>query len=152
MNMSIESGVIQSLENGWAYVLTRRKGSCGGCSHRAHCQIVPGMDRARVKAKNAAGARVGDRVEFKLSSKTRLKGLFVMYMFPVLGLLVGAFSADSLSELMGLNRNLGLFMFTILGFVLAILLARLISRRMETRQELTPVVSRILQKARPPVA
>jgi sigma-E factor negative regulatory protein RseC len=149
MNMSVESGVIESLENGWAYVLTRRKGACEGCGHRGHCHIVPGMDQARVKAKNAAEARVGDRVQFRLSSKTRLKGLFVMYIFPVLGLLVGAFSADTLSELLGLNRNLGLVVFTILGLALAVLLARLVGSRMESSQQLVPVVFRILQRAKP---
>jgi len=149
--MSAETGLVERVENGWAYVSTRRKGACGGCSHQGHCQIIPGMDLVRVKARNAAHARVGDRVELKLSARTRLKGLFVMYMFPVIGLLVGAFSADSLSGLIGLNRDFGLFAFTFLGLALALLLARWVSHRMEMRQELTPVISRIVQSARLPL-
>ena len=148
MNMSVETGIVESTENGWAHVLTQRKGSCEGCSHKGHCHIIPGMDKMSVKARNAAQARVGDRVELRLSSKTRLKGLFVMYMFPVIGLLVGAFSADGLSNLIGLNRNFGLLVFTLLGLVLALLMARWVSRRMERRQELTPVVFRILRSTK----
>jgi sigma-E factor negative regulatory protein RseC len=107
------------------------------------------MDRVMVRAKNAAHAQVGDRVEFKLSSRTRLKGLFVMYMFPVIGLLIGAFSADGLSQMLGLNRNVGLFIFTALGLTVAVFIARGVGRRMERKEELTPIVFRILQRAKP---
>ncbi len=151
MNMSVEGGVVEGIENGWAHMSTRRKSACSGCSHQSHCHIIPGMDKVMVTARNAAQAQVGDQVEFKLSTKTQLKGLFVLYMFPVLGLLIGAFSADGLSGLIGLNEDVGLFVFILLGVAIAFLSARLVSRRMETRQELTPVVSRIVRKAKPPV-
>jgi positive regulator of sigma E activity len=75
-----------------------------------------------------------------------------MYMFPVIGLLIGAFSADSLSQMIGLNRNVGLFIFTVLGLTVAVFIARGVSRRMERNEELTPVVFRILQRAKPPHA
>jgi len=40
--------------------------------------MVEGMDRMVVKAKNVARARKGDKVELHLSTKTKLKGLFIL--------------------------------------------------------------------------
>jgi len=58
--MSTEKGTVESVEDGFAWVLTRRKDSCGHCGSRHHCHMVEGMDRMRVKAINAARARVAD--------------------------------------------------------------------------------------------
>lgn len=145
--MSVEKGTVDSIEGGWAWVSTRRKDMCGHCRHHGTCQMVDGLDRMIVKARNAARARIGDEVELYVSTKTKLKGQFVLYIFPVLGLLIGAFSANSLSRLLGLNQNVGMAIFTLGGLILAFLLARFISKRMETRQELTPMVSRVLRRA-----
>ena len=145
--MYAEKGIVESIEDGWALVLTRRKDMCEHCGHKGHCHMVEGMDRMIVKAKNAARARKGDEVELYLSTKAKLKGLFILYMFPVLGLLVGASSANSLSGLLGLNNNIGMALFTISGLVLAILFARLLAGRMEAKRELTPIVSRVVHRA-----
>jgi len=145
--MSTEKGTVESLEDGWAWVSTRRKEACGHCRQRNHCHTVQGMDRMIVKAKNAAQARKGDQVELYVSTRTKLKGLFLLYMFPVIGLLVGALSSHSLSGLFGMNENVGMALFTSAGFAAALLLARFVAGRMETREELTPMVSRVLRRA-----
>ncbi len=145
--MSKEKGTVDSIEGGWAWVSTRRKDMCGHCRHQGMCHMVDGMDRMIVKARNTAQARTGDEVELYVSTKTKLKGQFVLYMFPVLGLLIGAFSANSLSRVLGLNQNVGMAIFTLGGLILAFLLERFVSKRMETRQELTPMVSRVLRRA-----
>lgn len=145
--MTSERGIVESVESGWAWVLTRRKEMCERCGHRGSCHIVQGSDRMVIKAKNLAHARKGDEVELYLSTKTKLKGLFILYMFPVLGLSVGAFSANSLSEALRLNQNLGMVLFTLSGLIVAFLLARFLAGRMEASQKLTPLVSRVLRRA-----
>jgi sigma-E factor negative regulatory protein RseC len=148
--MSVEKGTVESIEDGFAWVLTRRKESCSDCGHKHHCHMVQGMDRMRVRARNAARAREGDEVELYISSKTKLKGLFVLYMFPVLGLFIGAFSAEPLSRLIGLSQNVGIVLFTLSGFVLALILARFVSERMAASQELIPKISRVVGRSRVP--
>jgi positive regulator of sigma E activity len=86
-------------------------------------------------------------VELFLSTKTKLKGLFVLYIFPVIGVLVGAFSSKSLSGLFGLSQNAGTFLFTVAGFIAAVLLARFVGNRMEAREELVPVIVRVVGRA-----
>ncbi len=145
--MSAGKGIVESVEDDWAWVVTRRKDMCEHCGLRGSCHMVQGTDRMVIKAKNLAHARKGDEVELYLSTKTKLKGLFILYMFPVLGLLVGAFSGNSLSEVLGLNQNSGMVMFTLSGLILSVLLARFLAGRMEANQELTPLVSRVLRRA-----
>jgi positive regulator of sigma E activity len=109
--------------------------------------MVEGMDRLVVKAKNVAHAEEGDEVELYLNTRTKFKGYFVLYILPVLGLVIGALSADNLSRLLGLNANLGLVLFTFSGLVLAMFLVRYVSNRMEVRGELTPSVTRVLKRS-----
>ena len=144
VSMSTEKGIVESTEDGLAWVMTRRNESCGHCGHKDQCHSVEGMDRMRVKVKNAVHARVGDEVELYLSTGTKLKGLFVLYMFPVFGVLLGAFSARRLSELVAVNPDVGMVVFTLSGLVLAVVLARFIAGRMAASQELMPIISRVL--------
>lgn len=146
--MRTEKGIVESIEGDWAWVLTRRKQACGHCGQKNLCHMVEGMDHMVVKAKNPVRARKGDEVELYLSTKTKLKGLFILYMFPVLGLLIGAFSGNSLSAVFGLNKDLGMVLFTLSGLILAFLLAKLLTARMEANRELTPIVSRVVVRHR----
>jgi len=147
--MSIERGIVQKIEDEWTWVLAQRKGACDTCGHKGACHMVDGSDRVVVKARNAAHAQIGDEVEIFLSTKSHLKTVFMVYMVPVLGLLVGAISAKNLSIFLGLDENLGLVLFPILGLVLAFLLVRLFEARMKARRELIPIVSRVIRRSIP---
>ncbi|MBN1840695.1 MAG: SoxR reducing system RseC family protein [Deltaproteobacteria bacterium] len=146
--MSAEKGTVESIEGDWAWVLTRRKNACEHCGHKGHCHMIEGGDRMLAKARNAAHARTGDEVELFLSTKTKLKGLFILYMLPVLGLLIGAFSANSLSGVLGFDKQLGIVFFTLSGLIAAFLLARFLAIRMEANQQLIPIVTRVVGRYR----
>ncbi len=99
--MDIEKGTVQKIEDGWAWVETRRTGSCENCGQKSHCLMSgEGNDRMLVKAENVAQARAGDEVELYLNTKTKLKGLFMVYIFPVLGLLIGAIMGNGMRLLL----------------------------------------------------
>ena len=81
--MSAERGIVENVEQGWAWVKTKRSSACGSCSSRHHCSIVEGGDQMVVKAQNTAQAKKGDEVELYLSTKTKLKCrlLFICFRF-----------------------------------------------------------------------
>ena len=70
----------------------------------------------------------------------------MVYMVPVFGLMIGAFSAGSLSGLLGLNPKIGMVLFSLAGVVIAYLLVRRFSNRMETKDALTPLVKRVVRR------
>ena len=146
--MSAENGTVERVENGWAWVRADRTAGCGHCGHKGACNMIEGTDHMLVKASNNAAAGVGDNVELFLSTKTRMKSMLILYILPVVGLLVGALSGGSLSRTFGLNENFGILIFTFAGLVLAFVLVRVLGTRMDTKQELTPIVSRVIRRAR----
>ena len=101
-----------------------------------------------VKAQNTARAKKGDEVELYLSTKTKLKGTAIVYLIPVFGLFVGAFSANPLSAAIGMNPSLGMAVFTLTGLVLSIFLMRYLANRMDSTKALTPLVKRVVFSAR----
>ncbi|MGD8665940.1 MAG: SoxR reducing system RseC family protein [Desulfobacterales bacterium] len=147
--MSAERGIVEKVEPGWAWVKTKRSSACSSCGSRHHC-LSQGGDQMVVKAQNSAGAKKGDAVELYLSSKTKLKGTAIVYLIPVLGIFVGAFSANPLSETLGLNPSLGMAVFTSTGLVAAVFLMRYLANRMDSNKSLIPTVKRVVFSARYP--
>jgi sigma-E factor negative regulatory protein RseC len=145
--MSAERGIVERVEPGWAWVKTKRSSACASCGSRSHC-LTQGSDQMVVKAQNTAHAKKGDEVELYLSTKTKLTGTAIMYLIPVLGILVGAFSANPLSKALGLNPSPGMALFTITGLVSAVFLMRYLANRMDSKQALTPLVKRVIMSAR----
>lgn len=146
--MSAERGTVEKVEPGWAWVKTKRSSACASCDSRHHCSIVEGGDRMVVKAQNTAQAKKGDEVELYLSTKTKLKCTAIVYLLPVLGIFLGAFSANPLSDALGLNPSLGMVVFTLTGLVSAVILMRYLANRMAAKQALTPLVKRVIMSAR----
>jgi sigma-E factor negative regulatory protein RseC len=145
--MTAERGIVERVEPGWAWVKTKRSSACENCDSRHHC-LAQGGDQMVVKAQNTVRAKKGDEVELYLSAATKLKGTAIVYLLPVLGIFVGAFSAGPLSETLGLNPSLGMGIFTITGLVSAVFLMRYLADRMAARQTLNPLVKRVIRSAR----
>jgi sigma-E factor negative regulatory protein RseC len=100
-----------------------------------------------VKAENLVNARQGDLVEVYLSTAAKMKCLFVIYILPVLGLLTGALSAESLSNRIGLNPDIGMALFALFGFGIALLAVRAFNNRVARAASLTPAVRRVIRRA-----
>jgi sigma-E factor negative regulatory protein RseC len=145
--MSAERGTVEKTEAGWAWVKTKRSSACSSCASRHHC-LTQGGDQMLVKAQNTARAQKGDEVELYLSTKTKLTGTAIVYLIPVLGIFVGAFSANPLSAAIGISPSLGMALFTLTGLVLSIFLMRYLANRMNSKQALTPLVKRVVMSAR----
>ena len=145
--MTAERGIVERVEPGWAWVKTKRSSACENCNSRHHC-LTQGVDQMVVKAQNTVRAKKGDEVELYLSTATKLKGTAIVYLLPVLGIFVGAFSAGPLSGALGLNPSLGMVIFTITGIVSAVFLMRYLADRMAAKQTLTPLVKRVIRSTR----
>ena len=145
--MTAERGIVERVEPGWAWVKTKRSSACSSCASRHHC-LTQGNDQMVVKAQNTAKAKKGDEVELYLSTGIKLKGTAIVYLLPVLGIFAGAFSADPLSSVIGMNPTLGMAVFTFAGLVAAVFLMRYLANRMDSKQALNPVVKRVVFSAR----
>ena len=103
-------------------------------------------DKMVVKAKNVLGAKMGDEVEIYLSPGKKMKSLFIVYVIPVLGLLLGAFFGNAMDPVFGLSKELVTMLFTLAGLLLALFIVTLLSNRIETSGQMIPQISRITRR------
>lgn len=90
-----EDGQVVTVEEGWAWVETRRPSACGTCAAGQGCGTsvlagVLGRRKAPVRVINRIGAVAGDRVVIGISESSLVRGSLAIYAAPLLGLFAGA--------------------------------------------------------------
>ncbi|MDD5241787.1 MAG: SoxR reducing system RseC family protein [Sulfuricella sp.] len=93
--------IVVRLEDAVAYVQAERKSSCSGCSESS-CGTsllasLFGQKAPLYRARNEAGAKVGDRVVIGMNESGLLKGTLLLYMLPLLLLFAGAVAGSMLA-------------------------------------------------------
>ena len=141
--MSTEQGVVEKIENGFAWVRAQRKSACGTCANMAHCSSIDGGKQMMVKVNNVLNAQKGDSVEFHLNSAFLLKCTFIIYIVPVLGLIMGAISATPIANLIGMSHSFALVLLTLSGFLGAVLLSRLLIHPQTDNERFLPTIKRL---------
>ncbi len=82
-----EKGRVIKVENGMTQVEMERTSTCARCGI---CLQSSG-DKPILYIKDSLGARPGDKVLVSVESKEVLKAAFLIYLFPLVGLLAGYF-------------------------------------------------------------
>ncbi len=148
--MAIERGVVSKIEPGddnLAWVTTKRSGSCEHCMSKDFCQEKGDKKEMEVQANNDLGAEVGDQVVIMLESSALLKAAFLMYVFPIIAMLLGAILGDRMAPQWGFDPTLTPVVAGFLFFALAILVVRFRSNKMAKKNSLQPQITRIAKKA-----
>ena len=93
--MISEQGIIEKISNETAYVRVTKTSACKSCSSKDSCNI---SDRDMiVEVDNRLKAKEGDRVELSVPEGTFLKLSMLVYVFPIIALMTGAFLGNYLS-------------------------------------------------------
>jgi sigma-E factor negative regulatory protein RseC len=130
-----------------ALAVTRREEACQHCKAKDGCEMLGGTGaNAEVKALNTVGAEVGDIVTISLRSSALLKGAFVIYMVPILGLVGGIVTGFGLAHVMSLQRE------PVVGITSAAALVASffwLKRKAKTLGQRTEFIPEIIAKKRP---
>lgn len=146
--MSSEQGIVSRVEDTAAWVTTIRTSACESCEAHGACSVLGGGKEMEVKVDNPLGSRVGDRVVIRFETGSLLKISFLVYIFPVLGLIGGAVAGEKISAIYELGKTLPSVAGAFLGFFLAFGVLRLTGNRLTARSEYRPKVVRILEAGR----
>ena len=97
-----------------------------------------------VEAINKAGARVGDRIVLSFESTSLLKACFLIYVFPILLMILGAAIGLQVAPIVGLNASglSAVFAFSSLG--LALWFVKFRGNKMAQNTKYRPTIIRIL--------
>jgi sigma-E factor negative regulatory protein RseC len=96
-----------------------------------------------VEAINDVGARVGDQILLSIKSATVLKVSFLLYIFPILLMLVGAVIGQNVAPIFSLNPSGLSAALGITCFIISFILIRFTGTRLAEKKEYRPHIVRI---------
>jgi len=144
--MATEQGTVIRTGTDTVWVKTQKTKSCEGCSSRGACSVMGGGEDMEVEAINAAGGKVGDRVVLSFDTAPLLKATFLLYVFPIICMLIGAFIGQKLAPVLNIDGSMSSAMVSFLFLGLSILFVKTKGNRMARQEEYRPKVIRILKQ------
>jgi len=90
--------VLEARDDGTALVLCTRSSLCEHCASSGRCGLGSDAGERRILAGNRLGARVGDRVQLSVSTRTFLQSSFIVYIVPLIALVIGALAGQLIGE------------------------------------------------------
>ena len=144
--MATEQGIVIKTDSSAAWVKTIKTGDCAGCSARGSCHSLGNNDEMEVKAINEAGARAGDRIVLLFATSSLLKATFLLYVFPILLLIIGAAIGQELAPRIDFDPS-GLSALTGFSFfIVAVLIIKARANKMALKKEYRPKIIKILTR------
>ncbi len=112
-------GVVKEVDKKYAVVEMERQEMCGECHA---CDYITGKKNCTLRCTREIECQVGDKVELKLEQTTFLKATYVMYGFPLIGLIIGVVLGFGASKLfLAGSEDLWVLVGGLLGTVLPLL-------------------------------
>lgn len=142
--MATEQGTVIKIDSQGTWVKTTQSSACAGCSARGSCHSKPGGGDMEVNAVNTVGAVVGDRIVLGIETAPLLKATFLLYVFPILALLLGAFVGHGIAASLQKDVTHMAVLSGLIFFVSAVLVMRRRANRMAAQDAYRPRIIRIL--------
>jgi sigma-E factor negative regulatory protein RseC len=137
--------VIKTEPSNYAQVVADRKGACGGCqSNPDGCLSCLTSAKIESRVANPVNAHAGDLVKIRLSSTNLLTGAAILYLFPILGMLIGAFAGVLTSTVFGMTEIIGSIGGAIIGLIVGYTAVITLDRSPSIRRRMMPTITTIL--------
>ena len=117
-----------------------------------HSQNYPFREDAEVEVINEIGARIGDRILIDIKTSAFLKATFLLYVFPIIGLTVGAMLGVKVSEHFGYDASVCSAAIGFAAFFLTVAIVRIEGNRMGRQKAYRPQIVKILPPLTSPPA
>lgn len=140
-----EEGVVTSSTKSTAWVKTIRTTACDGCEAKNNCEILNSKDSMHFEVKNTLNAEKGDRVVVGIQTKSLLVLTFMLYVFPIFLLLIGALTGENLAFILKTDQNLTSMFFGFFLFFIAVFIIKKINNKVAKNQKYKPFLVKILK-------
>ena len=142
--MATEHGIVIRTDSKGAWVKTTKSGSCEGCSARGSCHSLSDRGEMEVKAINQAGAKVGDRIVLSFETRSLLKATFLLYVFPILLLVVGAAVGQETASYFQFDPSVFSVIIGFSFFFAAVLIIKVKANKLAEKNEYRPKIIKVL--------
>ncbi|MBW1968707.1 MAG: SoxR reducing system RseC family protein [Deltaproteobacteria bacterium] len=145
--MATEEGIVFKIDSQTAWVKTIKTSSCKTCAARSSCHSLGGGKEMEVEAINRAGAKVGQKVVLSFDTSPLLKATFMLYVFPIIAMVVGAFIGQKMATFLNFDASM---LSAIMGFSffgLTILFVKSRGNKLAKKEEYQPKIIRIIKQS-----
>jgi sigma-E factor negative regulatory protein RseC len=142
--VATEQGVVIKTDAGATWVKTTKTGACEGCSAKGSCHAAGTSEEMEVEVINEVGAKAGDRIVLSFETGSLLKATFLLYMFPILVLILGAVIGQETASYFGFNSS-GFSAVTGFSFFgAALLIVKIRGNQLAKKNEYRPKIIKII--------
>jgi len=139
-----EHGIVVEIKGEFAVIQTNRANSCISCAANKGCgtaglSTIVSHKNTFVNVINHSGISVGDKVIISMDSRALLKSVLVLYLFPLLGMFVGALGGDMLTVLLPFEETLTVLA-SFLGLIVGLKLAKRVTDKMSENTHYQPAI------------
>ena len=104
--MITENGIVTQANAQTAWVKTTRSAACESCSEKDSCGTSHhGSQEMTVIVKNTLNVKTGDAVVIGIETKPMLILSFMLYVFPIILLIIGAGIGNSLAPFLKMDES-----------------------------------------------
>ncbi len=143
--MATEKGIVIKTSLGTAWVKTMQSEACEGCSSCGTCNAQ--RPDSEVEVINEVGARVGDRILIDFKTSAFLKVTFMLYIFPIICLTLGAMLGLQFAAEYGYDPSVCSALLGFAAFFISVLIIRVVGQKMAAQRNYRPQITKVL----PPV-
>jgi sigma-E factor negative regulatory protein RseC len=144
--MATEQGIVIKADSRAAWVKTVKSGNCAGCTARGSCHSMGGDNEMEVRAINEVGAKVGDRIVLSFKTSSLLKASFLLYVFPILLLIIGAAIGQEMAPRFDFNPSGFSAIMGFAFFFVALPIIKTMADKLAKKNEYRPKVTKILSR------
>ncbi len=138
--MAQEKGiVVKTSENNKAWIKTKRSGGCEACSQKGSCGVSESSVSMEIEAENMINAEVGDSVIVNVKTSSLLKLSFLLYVFPIILMIIGA-ALGNRFRLFQLSNTVSSVLLAMIFFLLSFIIIRIRSASMAKKDEYKPKI------------
>ena len=140
-----EEGVVTSADQSIAWIKTIRTTACEACEAKNNCEILNSKNSMHFEVRNTLNAEKGDRVVVGIQTKSLLFLTFMLYVFPIFLLLIGALTGKNIAFFLNTDQNLTSMLFGFTLFFLAVFIIKKINNKVAKNQRYKPFLVKIIK-------
>jgi sigma-E factor negative regulatory protein RseC len=140
--MITETGIVTNATPSVAWIKTTRKGACEACSSKKSCTTANSQKDMIVTVKNTLNVEKGDTVVIGLATRPILFLTFLLYVFPIILLTIGALIGNSLAPVLKMDPSLVSMIIGFFFFGLSFYFIRKKNNSLSKKEEFKPFLVR----------
>lgn len=141
--MITENGIVTRATPTTAWIKTIRSAACESCTSKESCGTSHhGSKEMTVAVKNTLAVEAGDPVVIGIETKPMIYLSFLLYVFPILLLVIGALIGDAVAPLIPMNKSLAAMALGFSFFGAAFLVVRKKQATLSSKEEFKPFLVR----------